>query len=131
MTVSEVATLQYIIPQTSIPVPHVYDTSTKNKLGFEITRCSSERPLVDRNTAVGEEEDTHHRNDLRVHPPITLRFGKMSSMCLSNQMLAPLHWLRSSVRNGREVFVPLPSNPQLTVGPMIAIPFFYGNRIKL
>jgi hypothetical protein len=61
----------------------------------------------------------------------TLHFDKMGNLYLNGQRHPPLHWAWTSTRNNRQEFVPLQSYPQFVIGPVVAISFSYGNRIKL
>jgi hypothetical protein len=126
-TASEVATLKYLAQHTSIPVPHVidYDTSPYNELGFEwilMTRLpgvclkdlwSCPQLLWEEKVHIVETVSGYIQQ-MQIN-----RFDKMGNLYLSR------------VHSGGETFIPLANDPQFSIGPVVAIPFFYGNRIKL
>jgi Phosphotransferase enzyme family len=138
-TASEVATLKFLSQHTSIPVPSViaYDTSPENKLEFEwtlMTRLPGV-PLKELWSSPqllwGEKVNIMETISGYIQQMQTLQLDKMGNLYLNGQRHPPLHWDRTSTGNDRQDFVPLQSYPQFVIGPVVAISFSYGNRIKL
>ena len=134
-TASEVATLRYLSTRTTIPVPHViaYDASHENALGFEwilMTRLPGV-PLKD----LWSSPQLSWAERVQVIQTICgyiqqmqkYCFDKMGSLYLSDQ----IHHSLQHPHSRRATFIPLKADPQFSIGPVVAIPFFYGNRIKL
>jgi aminoglycoside phosphotransferase (APT) family kinase protein len=137
-TASEVATLQFVRKNTSIPVPQIiaFDSSADNELGFEwilMTKLSGV-------TLESLWESPDLVWDSRVQITKTLagylkqlrsfNFPLMGNLYPSSRPeFERVAWLKDLSSKSR--FVPLSDDPEFTVGPLATLSFVYGDRIHL
>jgi hypothetical protein len=131
-TASEVATLSYVSDHTSITVPKViaYDPSAQNDLGFEwiFMTCLPGVPLRElwstsllswqERVCITEKISEYIRQMQALHS------NRMGSLYLSDQQ-------HPTPKNHSPRFIRLKSDPRYSIGPVVAIPFFYTNRVNL
>jgi hypothetical protein len=145
-TASEVATLSYVSNHTSITVPEViaYDPSAQNDLGFEwilMTRLPGV-PLKELwSTSLlswQERVCITEKISVYIRQMQVLHSHRMGSLYLTGQQHPKLDELHPKVKsnitkneNCSPRFTPLKSDPRYSIGPVVAIPFFYSNRVKL
>ena len=137
-TASEVATLQFVQKNTSIPVPRVvaFDACVDNELGFEwilMTKIPgvSLKSLWD-SPALSWEERVQITKALAgyVKQLRSFNFPHMGSLYPSSRPeFERIGWLKNSSSEIR--FVPLLDDVEFAQGPVVTIPFFYGDRVRL
>jgi hypothetical protein len=105
-------------------VPHVIaDTSPDNELEFEwilMTRLPGVclKDLWSSPQLLWEEK-------VGIIETIAGYIQQMQSNCFDNLYLSnQIHHPLQRVHSGRENFIPLAANPQFSIGPIVAIPFF-------
>ena len=138
-TASEVATLSYLSNHTSIPVPEViaYDASAENDLGFEwilMTRLpgvplkelwSTALLTWEERVRITEQISGYIRQMQVVH------FNRTGSLYFTGAQHPKLHThARSNIKNESR-FKALEFDPRYSIGPIVALPFFHTNRLKL
>ena len=137
-TASEVATLQFVRKNTSIPVPQIiaFDPSADNELGFEwilMTKLSGV-PLE----SLWESPDLVWDSRVQITKTLagylrqlmSFNFPLMGNLYPSNRPeFERVAWLKDLSSKSR--FVPLLDDPEFTIGPLAIIPFVYGDRIHL
>jgi aminoglycoside phosphotransferase (APT) family kinase protein len=137
-TASEVATLQFVQKNTSIPVPRVnaYDTSADNELGFEwilMTKVPGValKSLWDSPALIWEERVQIAKTLAGYMKQLTrFEFPLMGSLYPSSRPeFERIPWLKTSSSEIR--FLPLPDDAEFVHGPVVTIPFFYGDRVHL
>jgi len=137
-TASEVATLQFVQKNTSIPVPRViaFDASADNELGFEWILMSkipgvSLQSLWD-SPALAWEGRVQITKTLAeyVKQLRTSKFPLSGNLYPSSRPeFERIGWLKNSSSEAR--FVPLPDDIEFAQGPVVTVPFFSGNRVRL
>ncbi|KAH9967393.1 phosphotransferase enzyme family-domain-containing protein [Russula dissimulans] len=137
-TASEVATLRYVGKITSIPVPRViaFDSSAENELGFEWILMSklpgvALKSLWDSPSLLWEERVELTKTLAGYVKQLTsFKFPRMGSLYLASRPeLERITWFKHLSSQTR--FVPLPDDAEFAVGPVVTIPFFYGDRVHL
>jgi hypothetical protein len=137
-TASEVATLQFVRKNTSIPIPRAitFDSSADNELGFEWI-LMTKLPGVPLKSLW---ESPNLVWDSRVQITKTLagyvkqlrsfKFPLMGNLYPSGRtrVRASLLAQGSFVKTR---FVPLSDDPKFAIGPVSTLPFFYGDRVRL
>ena len=137
-TASEVATLQFIQKNTSIPVPRViaFDASVDNELGFEwilMTKIPGVclQSLWD-SPALAWEEKVQITRTLAGY----MKQLRSSKFPLSGNLYPSsrpeferINWLKNSSSEIR--FVPLPDDSEFALGPVVTTLFFYGDRVHI
>jgi aminoglycoside phosphotransferase (APT) family kinase protein len=137
-TASEVATLQFVRKNTSIPIPRViaFDSSADNELGFEWI-LMTKLPGV---TLKSLWESPELVWDSRVQLTRTLagymkqltsfKFPLIGNLYPSKRPeFERIAWLKHLSSETR--FVPLTDDLEFAIGPVTTIPFFYGDRLGL
>ncbi|KAI0260085.1 phosphotransferase enzyme family-domain-containing protein [Gloeopeniophorella convolvens] len=136
-TANEVATLNYVQKHTSIPVPRViaYDASADNELGFEWILMSRLPGIALTSLWQSPEVSWEDRVQLtKTLAEYTRELTKFKSTLMGS--LYPTNrpefervpWLKEAAPNID--FVPHPDDAEFVVGPVVTVPFFYGNRIQ-
>ncbi|KAI0247102.1 phosphotransferase enzyme family-domain-containing protein [Lactifluus subvellereus] len=137
-TASEVATLQFVRKNTSIPVPHViaFDSSSDNELGFEWILMGklpgvSLKSLWESQALVWEERVQITKTLAGyVKQLMSFKFPLMGSLYPSTRReVERVAWLKDVSSKTR--FVPLLDDAEFSMGPVVTIPFFYGDRVHL
>ena len=137
-TASEVATLQFVRKNTSIPVPRViaFDSSADNELGFEwilMTKLPGValKSLWESPELVWESRVRLTRSLAGYAKQLTsYKFPLMGNLYPSNRPeFERIAWLKHHSAETR--FIPLPDDPEFAIGPVTTIPFFYGDRLGL
>ena len=137
-TASEVATLQFVRKNTSIPVPRViaFDSSADNELGFEWilkTKLSGVplKSLWESPKLVWESRVQLTKTLAGYVKQLTsFKFSLMGNLYPSSRPeFERIAWLKHLLSETR--FVPLPNDAEFAIGPVATIPFFYGDRLHL
>jgi aminoglycoside phosphotransferase (APT) family kinase protein len=137
-TASEVATLQFLRKNTSIPVPRViaFDSSADNELGFEWI-LMTKLPGVALNS-LWESPELVWESRAQLTRMLagylklltSFKFPLMGNLYPSKRPeFERIAWLKHLSSETR--FVPLPDEPEFAIGPVTTIPFFYGDRLGL
>ena len=137
-TANEVATLQFVQKNTSIPVPRIiaFDPSSDNELGFEWI-LMSKLPGVPLKSLWGSpalvwEERVQLTKTLAgyVKQLMSFKFPLMGSLYPSSrQEVDRVAWLKDFSSKTR--FVPLLDDTRFAIGPVVTNQFFYGDRVHL
>ena len=137
-TPSEVATLQFVQKNTSIPVLRVIacNRSADKQLGFEwilMTKVPGValKSLWESPALIWEERVQIAKTLGGYMKQLTsFKFPLMGSLYPSSrpefERIPPLKTSSSETR-----FLPLPDDVEFVHGPMVTIPFFYGDRVHL
>ena len=137
-TANEVATLQFVRKYTTIPVPRViaFDTSADNELGFEWILMSkipgvALKSLWESPALVWEERVQIAKTLAGYVKQLTSsKFLLLGSLYPSRRPeFERIAWLKDSSPEAR--FIPLPDHAEFAQGPIVTIPFFYGDRVHL
>jgi hypothetical protein len=137
-TANEVATLQFVRKYTSIPVPQViaFDASTDNELGFEWILMSKIQGVALKSLwespALVWEERVQIAKTLAgyVGQLASFKFPLMGGLYPSRRIeFEKISWLKDPSSETR--FIPLPDDAEFAQGPLVTIPFFYGDRVHL
>jgi aminoglycoside phosphotransferase (APT) family kinase protein len=137
-TASEVATLQFVRKNTSIPVPQIIasDSSADNELGFEwilMTKIPGV-PLE----SLWESPDLVWDSRVQITKTLagyvkqlrSFKFPLMGNLYRSSRPeIERVAWLKDLSSKLR--FVPLSDDPEFAIGPLATLPFVYGDRIHL
>jgi len=137
-TASEVATLQFVRKNTSIPVPRViaFDSSADNELGFEWILMTKLPGVALK--SLWESPDLVWESRVQLTKALagyvkqltSLKFPLMGNLYPSiRPEFERIAWLKHLSPDLR--FVPLPDDPEFAMGPVTTIPFFYGDRLGL
>ena len=137
-TASEVATLQFVRKNTSIPVPRViaFDSSADNELGFEWILMTKLPGIALKSLWESPELAWDSRVQLTktlaryVKQLTSFKFSVMGNLYPSSRPeFEQIAWLKQLSSETR--FVPLPDDAEFAIGPVATIPFFYGDRLRL
>ena len=137
-TASEVATLQFVGKNTSVPVPRViaFDSSADNELGFEWILKTRLPGVPLKSLWESPELVWESRVQLTkmlagyVKQLTSFKFPFMGNLYpASRPEFERVAWLKHLSSETR--FVPLPDDGEFAIGPVATIPFFYGDRLRL
>jgi hypothetical protein len=126
------------VKYTSIPVPRVIalDTSTDNELGFEWILMSKIQGValtsLWESPALVWEERVQIAKTLAgyVKQLSSPKFPLIGNLYSSRRPeFGQIAWLKDPL--SETCFVPLPDDAEFAQGPLVTIPFFYGDRVHL
>ncbi|KAF8901024.1 phosphotransferase enzyme family-domain-containing protein [Gymnopilus junonius] len=135
-TASEVATLKFLAQYTSIPVPRViaYNASSQNDLQFEWILMTRLPGVPLRNLwpsmSWNQKIDVVKKLSEYINELQRPHFSRAGNLYLVDQSHPNPSWKLPSNRQA-EGFIPLENFVGFVIGPIVTLPFFFENRVKL